>query len=178
MQRVTMMNMQGEKLSARIEMKKIKLLRNKYGVYNKISLLNLLQIPIHMVNFSLIRDIAGNQNHPLHQGLSTDGFLWFSNLAATDPLFLLPIFSAFLGYMNVVELMKRSATQGGQNPLEMFKPVLKILPLISIQINCTFPAALNLYFIMITLNNFLLIKAFNTEWVKKYYNIAEIPKEL
>ena len=131
-----------------------------------------------MVNFSLIREIASKPNHALHQGLSQDGFLWFSNLAATDPFFLLPIFSAFLGYMNIIELMKRTANQSGPNPLEMFKPVLKILPLISIPINCTFPAALNLYFIMITLNNFLLIKAFNNERVKKYYNIAEIPKEL
>jgi len=72
-----------------------------------------------MVNFSIIRDISGNTLHPLHASLSTEGFFWFTNLAATDPMFILPLISAAITYLNIHELLRRSALQegGGPNPL-------------------------------------------------------------
>lgn len=52
--------------------------------------MSLAPIPIFMASFFAIRNMA---RAPL-ESMTDQGFLWFTNLAAPDPLFILPIVSA------------------------------------------------------------------------------------
>jgi len=58
-------------------MKKMKQIRAKHKVYNKLQVLGMMQIPIPMINFSLLNTISRDHYHPLFDAMSTQGFFWF-----------------------------------------------------------------------------------------------------
>ena len=75
--------------------------------------------------------------------MMTDGILWFKDLSVPDPTGILPVLG---GVMSFVAMMSSSASN--RNP--MFRKVFKyfkFLPLISVPIWMTFPAAFNLYWL-------------------------------
>lgn len=63
-----------------------KLLRTEYGVSNWGIMWSLAQIPF---TFGLFRIVSGMTHIPV-PSLESAGFLWFADLAATDPYFILP----------------------------------------------------------------------------------------
>lgn len=63
-----------------------KLVRQEYGVSNMGIMWSLAQIPF---TFGLFRIVSGMAHIPV-PSLETAGFLWFPDLAATDPYFILP----------------------------------------------------------------------------------------
>lgn len=63
-----------------------KMLREQYGASNWGMLWSLMQIPF---TFGLFRIVSGMTHIPV-PSLETAGFLWFTDLTATDPYFILP----------------------------------------------------------------------------------------
>ncbi|KPM37117.1 hypothetical protein AK830_g9440 [Neonectria ditissima] len=63
-----------------------KMVREQYGAHNSGMLWSFLQIPF---SFGLFRIIGGMSNIPV-PSLETSGYLWFSDLTASDPFFILP----------------------------------------------------------------------------------------
>ncbi|PNY23669.1 Mitochondrial inner membrane protein OXA1, partial [Tolypocladium capitatum] len=63
-----------------------KMLREQYGASNWGIMWSLMQIPF---TFGLFRIVSGMTNIPV-PSLETAGFLWFTDLTATDPYFILP----------------------------------------------------------------------------------------
>ncbi|KAM0433920.1 hypothetical protein ACHAPT_003864 [Fusarium lateritium] len=63
-----------------------KMVREQYGAHNSGMLWSFLQIPF---SFGLFRIISGMAHIPV-PALENAGFLWFPDLTATDPYFLLP----------------------------------------------------------------------------------------
>lgn len=55
-----------------------------------------------MVNFSICNEISKNAAHPLYEAFSTQGFLWFHNLAAVDPYAILPVTGALITWVNIM----------------------------------------------------------------------------
>ena len=61
-----------------------------------------------MVNFSLMNQIGNNIDHPLHEGMSTQGFLWFTDLTKQDPTCILPVAGAFVSFLNILSIQKNT----------------------------------------------------------------------
>lgn len=124
----------------------MKTLRRIHGIYPMLGLFNLFTIPIHMVYISMINRLAYNVE--INPGILTDGILWFKDLSSPDPTGILPIIGGAVSYLNIIT----SAGRGTQSKmLRNISKFMKIMPLVSIPIWMTFPAAFNIYWIIFSL---------------------------
>jgi len=104
-----------------------------------ISLFNLLQLPLHMTYMSLINKLS--YNYDISPAMLTEGFLWFRDLSSPDPFSILPIVGGVLNLLN----MLNTTTTNSNSVMRKMRRYIMIMPLISIPIQMTFPAAFNLY---------------------------------
>ncbi|EGR49609.1 uncharacterized protein TRIREDRAFT_121436 [Trichoderma reesei QM6a] len=113
-----------------------KLLRTEYGVSNWGILWSLAQIPF---TFGLFRIVSGMVHIPV-PSLENAGFLWFTDLTATDPYFILP--AAGTALMMGALLINAKHTPKQQR--KMLKPMMYIFGTVGF-IGTTFlSAAVNL----------------------------------
>lgn len=134
---------QGNKEAAKIEAKKMRTMRRSHGIYPMLGALNLLQLPLHMVYIALINRLSYNFN--IQPSILTDGVLWFKDLSSPDPTGILPV----LGGGLLLLTMMSSSNNTNSNP--MFRKIskyMKVMPLLTIPIWMTFPAAFNVYWIV------------------------------
>mmetsp|Transcript_15664 Transcript_15664/g.19715 ORF Transcript_15664/g.19715 Transcript_15664/m.19715 type:complete len:81 (+) Transcript_15664:788-1030(+) len=75
--------------------------------------------------------------------MTTEGFLWFIDLSAPDPLCLLPIIGGVLNMMNIMN----TTVSNTNTTMRKMRRYLILMPLISIPVQMTFPCAFNLYWI-------------------------------
>lgn len=95
-----------------------------------------------MVYISMINRIS--YDYQINPAILTDGFLWFKDLSSPDPTGILPIVGGVFSMLNVM-----STNTAGANPkIRKFSKLFRVLPLISIPIWMTFPAAFNIYWIV------------------------------
>lgn len=118
-------------------------MRRTHGIYPMISLLNIVQLPLHMVNIALINRLSYNFN--INPAILTDGIFWFKDLSAPDPTGILPVIGGICSFLNVVNSSTSASTN---SQFRKFSKFFKILPLISIPIWMTFPSAFNVYWII------------------------------
>ena len=119
----------------------MKNIRKEHGIYSMLSLLNLFQIPVHMVWVSLINRMAFNYDK--NPELLTQGLLWFKDLSQPDPFCILPVIGAGVTLMTMM-----SNTNAAMNAtMRKMRRYMFILPLLSIPIWMTFPSAFNLYWV-------------------------------
>lgn len=71
----------------------------KYGIKTWVNLVGLLQIPPMILWFFSIRHICMNPH--LYPDVTSQGFLWFKNLAEFDPFYILPMLSCSLSMFNI-----------------------------------------------------------------------------
>lgn len=90
------MRLKSDNDGAKLAMMKHKQFKVKHGIYPKLQIASLLQVPLHMMHFGLIHSIASNSEHIFHAAMSTGGGLWFENLLIPDPYGALPCISAVL----------------------------------------------------------------------------------
>ena len=69
-------------------------------------------MPLHMMHFGLVNDIAQNSEHIFHEAMSTGGAFWFENLLIPDPYGAIPCFSALLQIINIRLMSKRRPPVG------------------------------------------------------------------
>jgi len=79
----------GNKEAAKAERDKLSRLRKMNGIYPSISMLNLFQLPAHLVFISLINKLA--YDPMMCPSILTDGFFWFTDLSSPDPYGILPV---------------------------------------------------------------------------------------
>ncbi|KAL2424356.1 hypothetical protein ABEF95_002171 [Exophiala dermatitidis] len=97
----------------------------------------LLQIPLGFGAFRLLRN-AGTLPVP---GFETEQFLWLTNLSSADPLYVLPILTGLMTYLNV-KTNQRSTNMGN-----LARIITPLLPIVSFAALSFQPAALQLYFL-------------------------------
>jgi membrane protein insertase Oxa1/YidC/SpoIIIJ len=83
-------------------------------------------------------------NFDINPAILTDGVLWFKDLSAPDPTGILPVLGGILSMLNIMS----TSTAGGNSKFRKFSKIFKVLPLISIPIWMTFPAAFNVYWLI------------------------------
>jgi membrane protein insertase Oxa1/YidC/SpoIIIJ len=93
---------QGNKPAANIERDKMKKIRRTHGIYPLTSLLNLLQLPVHVIYISMINRVSYNFN--INPAILTDGMLWFKDLSAPDPYGILPIIGGSISMLNIMTM--------------------------------------------------------------------------
>jgi len=95
-----------------------------------------------MVYISMINRLS--YDYTINPAILTDGMLWFKDLSSPDPTGVLPIVGGVFSLLNVMS----TNTGGGNANFRKFGKVLRVLPLISIPIWMTFPAAFNVYWLV------------------------------
>lgn len=133
---------QGNRDAAKIERSKMKALRRNHGIYPMISLLNVFQLPVHMVYISMINRLS--YNFDINPAILTDGMLWFTDLSSPDPTGILPVIGGVLSFLNVMS----TSTAGSNANFRKFAKFFRLLPVVSIPIWMTFPVAFNLYWLV------------------------------
>ena len=83
---------------------------------------------------SMFFGLRGMANLPV-ESLQTGGTLWFTNLATTDPIFLLPILTCTSLLVNV-----KVGGDGADTLPPAIKKMLYVFPIIALPVMCQFPA--------------------------------------
>eukprot|EP00559_Dactyliosolen_fragilissimus_P005435 CAMPEP_0184867984 /NCGR_PEP_ID=MMETSP0580-20130426/28604_1 /TAXON_ID=1118495 /ORGANISM="Dactyliosolen fragilissimus" /LENGTH=377 /DNA_ID=CAMNT_0027368569 /DNA_START=463 /DNA_END=1596 /DNA_ORIENTATION=+ len=132
----------------------------------------LVQAPLFMSMFFALR------NMPDHfpDELSTGGTLWFTDLTAHDPYYVLPILSA-ISFYGMIETGKTQMLQSGQQGQTMLN-VMRGLALFMIPVTMNFSTAIFSYW---TTNNFISLAQsalFQSPTMRKSLGIWEMPKPI
>ena len=116
-------------------------MRRTHGVYPIMTMFNIFQVPLHLVYISLINRLS--YNFDINPAILTEGAFWFKDLSSPDPYGILPVMGGVLSLLNI--LSAGGATTNSN--FRKFSKFMRIMPLISIPIWMTFPAAFNVYWI-------------------------------
>ena len=111
----------------------MKHLRKTHGIYPLISLLNIFQLPVHMVYISMINRISFN--YDINPAILNEGFFWFKDLSSPDPTGILPIAGGIISLLNILT----TSNQNTSSVMRKIRKYIYILPLISIPVWMTFP---------------------------------------
>lgn len=87
---------------------KLKFLRKTHGIYPSISMLNMFQLPVHLVYISMINGLA--YNYDKNPAILTEGFFWFTDLSSPDPTGILPVLGGLVSLLNIVTTSAASAS--------------------------------------------------------------------
>lgn len=109
MDRIKRYQKQGNKEAGTIERAKLKNMKRSHGIYPMASMLNLAQLPVHMVYISMINRLSYNYN--INPAILSDGMLWFKDLSSPDPTGILPIVGGLFSMLNVMS----TNTSGGNS---------------------------------------------------------------
>ena len=106
-------------------------------------------------------------NYP---GLLTDGgFLWFKDLSSPDPLGVLPVIGASVTFMNIM-----STSTTNLNPtMRNLRRYMFILPLMTIPVWMTFPAAFNIYWLSVSSLQLIVLNLFRNFKFRSYMGIPQ-----
>jgi 60Kd inner membrane protein len=134
-----------------------------------ISMLNIFQMPVHLVYISMINRLSFN--YDLNPAILTDGFLWFKDLSAPDPYGILPLIGGLVSLLNILSTSTTNITP----TMRKLRKYVYVLPLISVPIWMTFPAAFNLYWISSSLIQLIILNLFRN---LKFRTMIGIPEYL
>lgn len=144
----------------------------KYGVSNVIPMLNLLTIPVFISFFISLRYMVFTPE--LYPGLSSSALLWFTDLSQPDPYYLLPFISAIFNWASI-HISKRLNPLNSSTPtfVKKFNKYLPYTPFLGAIFLCTFPAGLNLYWMMLSFSNMTFMYLFSNQYMA---NLMGLPK--
>ena len=157
-----------------------KFIKNKYGFNPLYASLRpligaLIQMPIHMSCF-----IATRTMYTSYPDWKYGGYLWFKDLSAVDPYWVLPIFcSAFmgLGMINAQRLQGSESFTMGLPP-EVIKFGMGIFCLIVVPFTHWFPAGFNLYMASNTLSYIAQTTLIQNDQFRSLFGIKPVSYEL
>ena len=133
---------QGNREAGKAEKTKMVRLRKMNGVYPLFNLLNLAQLPIHITFISLINKLSFDCT--INPAITSEGFLWFTDLTSPDPYGILPIVGASLTFLN----MLNSQVVSSNETFRKVRRYMFVLPLLTGPVWMTFPVAFNLYWMI------------------------------
>ena len=124
---------QGNRESVKQERAKLKRLRKTHGIYPIISMLNLGQLPLHLVYISMINKLSFD--YTINPAILTEGIWWFTDLSSPDPICLLPIIGGLVNTMN----MQLSTTTNTSVVMRKMRRYIWIMPVFMVPVWMTFP---------------------------------------
>jgi hypothetical protein len=145
----------------------MKSLRRNHGVYPMLSIANIFQLPVHMVYISIINRLS--YNFDINPAILTDGMLWFKDLSSPDPTGILPVLGGMMSMLNIMS----TSSAGGNSVMRKFSKYLKLLPLVSIPIWMTFPAAFNLYWLVTASVQVTILNAFRFTAFRRFVGLPD-----
>lgn len=108
-------------------------------------------------------------DYEINPAIMTDGILWFKDLSSPDPLGILPVIGGIFSMLNILS----TSAGGGNSNFRKFSKFLRVLPLISIPIWMTFPAAFNIYWMVTSLCQVLVLNSLRLRKVRYACGIPE-----
>ena len=120
-----------------------------------------------MTYMSLINRIAYSYDIPPQ--MLNEGLLWFPDLSAPDPTGILPIAGGVVTMLN----MLNSTTTGGSATMRKMRKYIIILPVLSIPIQMTFPAAFNVYWLASSLVQLVIVTGFRMDSFRAYLGVPK-----
>jgi YidC/Oxa1 family membrane protein insertase len=117
-----------------MERAKLKSKRQQHGIYPLISMVNILQMPMHMVYISMINRLS--YNFEINPAILNEGMLWFTDLSQPDPCGILPVLGGIVSLLNIMT----SRTANSDSRFRKFRKFIIVMPLMAIPIQMTFPA--------------------------------------
>lgn len=162
-----------------MERQKMKHMRKTHGIYPLISLLNIFQLPVHMVYISMINRISFN--YDINPAILNEGFFWFKDLSSPDPTGILPIMGGIISLLNILT----TSNQNTSSVMRKIRKYIYILPLISIPVWMTFPVvstelitdlfdqAFNLYWLTASSVQLVILNLFRSDRFRAFIGIPE-----
>ena len=147
----------------------MKTMRRNHGIYPFISLLNIFQLPVHLIYISMINRLS--YNFDINPAILTDGALWFKDLSSPDPTGILPVIGGVFSLLNMLS----TNTVGGNSNFSKMAKYMRVLPLLSIPVWMTFPAAFNVYWIVTSGCQLILLNMFR---VRRFRQSLGVPDYL
>ena len=83
-------------------------------------------------------------NYENYPGMVSEGFLWFKDLSAPDPLGIVPVVGSMVTLLNILQSQTGNATPF----MRRIRRYFFIMPILTIPIWMTFPVAFNMYWIL------------------------------
>jgi YidC/Oxa1 family membrane protein insertase len=108
-------------------------------------------------------------NFDINPAILTDGILWFKDLSSPDPTGILPVIGGVLSMLNILS----TSTTGGNANFRKFAKFMRVMPLISIPIWMTFPAAFNLYWAVTASMQLLILNAFRIHSFRRFVGLPD-----
>ena len=130
-------------------------------------MINILQAPIHFVFISVINRLS--INFDINPNILTDGFLWFKDLSAPDPLGILPMLGGVVTLLNILS----TSTNNIGPTMRKIRKYIYFLPFVSVPIWMTFPSAFNLYWITGQLIQLIILNLFRNAKFKEFMGIPQ-----
>ncbi|KAI8994966.1 60Kd inner membrane protein-domain-containing protein [Pilobolus umbonatus] len=132
--------------------------------------LPLVQMPVMISFFMAIRGMA---EIPV-PGLQDQGILWFTDLTAKDPYYVLPLISA----AGVMAVLETGAEAGSANPQSAgMKNVFRALTLVMIPFTAWMPSGVFVYWITSNFFSIGQILALKNPRVRELFNIPKLLKK-
>jgi len=158
---------QGNAEAAKMERNKLKNVRKIHGVYPLIGMVNIAQMPMHMVYISMTNRLA--YNFEVNPAILNEGMLWFKDLSQPDPTGILPILGGIVSLMNFLT----TRTAGSDSRFRKFRKFIIVMPLLAIPIQMTFPVAFNVYWLTTSSIQLAVMAMFRSDRFRGYMGIPE-----
>jgi len=133
----------GNKAATAVAQAKFNKMRKEQGINNKYAMVPLLQIPILFSWFWSLRYMSDRPDK--FPGLDEQGFLWFTDLTAYDPYFIVPVISGCLSYYAIK--FSQMNTSKSVNMFSKFAKYFKYFAFFSIPVVSMFPMNVVLYWV-------------------------------
>ncbi len=150
-------------------------MRKTHGIYPMISLLNMFQLPVHLVYISMINRLSFN--YDINPAMLNEGFWWFTDLSSPDPTGILPVIGGVISLLNILT----TSTTANSAMFRKMRKYIYFLPLISVPVWMTFPVvsilaniqAFNLYWITSSSVQLIILNLFRNDRFRKFIGIPE-----
>ncbi|KIW29305.1 uncharacterized protein PV07_05129 [Cladophialophora immunda] len=130
----------------------------------------LFQIPLGYGAWNLLRSCS---QLPV-PAFEAEHFLWLSNIAVTDPIYILPITTAALTWVNLATTQR---SQGGQSQLPGMGVVRNIIPLITGGFLAFQPASVQIYFLINSFFTQLQVTALQSASFRRLLKLTPLPHQ-
>lgn len=130
--------------------------------------LPMLQLPVAYGFFQALRKMA---NHPV-EGMSTQGYAWFTDLTQVDPYLGLQSIAAIV----VIGMVRLGGETGAHQMNPMMKKVMTWVPILSILVTKELSAAVVLYFAANSIFSFLQTSILRSHLFRKLAKMPPIVK--
>ena len=120
-----------------------------------------------MVYISMVNRLAWN--YEINPAILTEGFWWFKDLSAPDPLGILPVLGGLVSFANILT----SSATNSSSVMRKIRRYIYIMPILTIPVWMTFPCAFNLYWLTTASVQLIIVNMFRSDRIRRAVGIPE-----